>query len=39
MSAIIRVRAPSGRLRVFDADSVEIVDGFVTAIGRWRGQV
>ena len=38
MSAIIRVRAPSGTLRTFDAVSVEIADGLVTATGCWRGQ-
>jgi hypothetical protein len=34
--ATIRVRAPSGRLRTFDAERVEIAGDFVTAVGTWR---
>jgi hypothetical protein len=36
-AAVIRVRAPSGRLRAFDAERVEIDNGLVTAVGQFRG--
>jgi hypothetical protein len=35
-AAIIRVRAPSGRLRTFDAERVEVEHGLATAAGWWR---
>jgi hypothetical protein len=35
--ATIRARRPSGALDVFRADHAEIRDGFVVAIGAWRG--
>ena len=36
IAAIIRVRAPSGRLRCFEAETVEITGPFVNSTGRWR---
>jgi len=35
-AATIRVRVPSGALRTFDAESVTIDCGLVTAAGYWR---
>ncbi len=34
--AIIRVRVPSGALRTFEGERVDIEHGLVTAVGRWR---
>jgi hypothetical protein len=36
MSAVLRVRWPSGVLRTFDADLVEVAHGQVTAEGYYR---
>jgi hypothetical protein len=30
------VRAPSGRLRTFDAERVDVEHGLATAVGWWR---
>jgi len=35
-AATIRVRTPSGALRTFEAERVDISSGLVTATGRWR---
>jgi hypothetical protein len=35
-AAIISVRTPSGAVRSFEADRIDIRDGIVTASGRWR---
>jgi hypothetical protein len=34
-AAILRVRRPSGALATFEAESVRIDHGIVTATGRW----
>ena len=36
IAAIVRVKAPSGRLRCFEAETVEIVGPYVSSTGRWR---
>jgi hypothetical protein len=35
-AATIRVRVPSGRVRTFDAERVELSGELVTAVGTWR---
>jgi hypothetical protein len=35
-AAVIRVRAPSGRLRCFEAETVEIVGPYISSTGVWR---
>jgi hypothetical protein len=35
-AAVIRVRAPSGKLKTLTADAVEISGPFVNATGHWR---
>jgi hypothetical protein len=35
-AAVIRVRAPSGRLRTFHAERVGVEHGLTTAVGWWR---
>jgi hypothetical protein len=36
--AIIRIRMPSGAVRSFQADRIDVADsGLVTASGVWRG--
>ena len=35
-AAIIRVRAPSGRLRCFEAETVAVEGPFVSSTGVWR---
>jgi hypothetical protein len=35
--ATIRARRPSGMLDIFHADHAEARDGFIVAIGHWRG--
>ncbi len=35
--ALLRVRIPSGAIRTFLAEKVEIRDGMVIAVGCWRG--
>jgi hypothetical protein len=36
LAAIIRVRAPSGRLRCWEAETVEITGPYVSSTGSWR---
>jgi hypothetical protein len=35
--ATIRARRPSGMLDLYYADHAEARDGFIVAVGRWRG--
>jgi hypothetical protein len=34
---VIYARRPSGAADVFDAEHAEARDGFLVAVGRWRG--
>jgi hypothetical protein len=36
IAAIIRVRAPSGRLRCWEAESVEVSGPYISSTGHWR---
>jgi hypothetical protein len=37
ITAIIKVRTPSGAARTFQAERVDVDHGLVTASGIWRG--
>jgi hypothetical protein len=39
MTALLRVRRPSGRLATFEATNLEHYDGILWATGRWRERV
>jgi hypothetical protein len=35
-AAVVRVVAPSGRLRTFEAEKLEVTGPYVNSTGRWR---